>query len=267
MISIVLSMSSSGNKSSQAGGKEQKLLDHLLSLPEDQLASIRGNPGKVLEAIDNYPASFMTIGKNKGKIIVDKMKEVKPMVMIELGCYVGYSAILFANELPKEQGTKYYSFEANPDFANIALQIIDLAGLSHKVQIIVGNAAHTLGGFRDTFKRQGLSYSSLDFIFIDHEKSLYVPDLRVLESLNLIAPGTVIAADNIIMPGAPEYVEYVQSSPEEKRDFNYRVENVNGKEFLGRWNIIYKTETIPAITSKGHKDAVEITECVEYLNG
>lgn len=256
-------MSSTTNRGSSTDGKkEEKLLNHLLSLPE-----IRGNPEKVLDAIDNYPAPFMTIGKNKGKLIIDKMNEVKPTVMIELGCYVGYSAILFANELPQEQGSKYYSFEANPDFANIAKQIIDLAGLSDKVEIIVGKAAQSLVEFRDTIKRNGYSYSSLDFIFIDHEKSLYVPDLRVLESLNLIAPGTVIAADNIIMPGAPDYVEYVQSSPEHKRDFNYRVPNVNGKEFLGRWNIIYKTETFPAITSKGHKDAVEITECVEYLNG
>lgn len=266
-------MASTYNKSTQSKSdnsleeKEQKLLDHLLSLPKDELESIRGNPEKVLQAIDDFPSSFMNVGRPKGKIIVDKIREVKPKIMVELGCYVGYSAILFANELLKDPGAKYYSFEANPKFANIARQIIDLAGLSEKVDIIVGKAAKSLVEFQDNLSKHGSSYTSFDFIFIDHEKSLYVPDLRVLESLNLISPGTVIAADNIIMPGAPDYVEYVQSSPEGKREFNYKVENVNGKEFLGRWNIIYSSETIESVSSRGHKDAVEITECLEYLNG
>lgn len=255
------------NRRSPLEDKEQRLLDYLLSLPEEQLESIRGRPEKVLNAIDDYSSTFMNIGSYKGKIIVDKMREVKPKLMIELGCYIGYSAILFSNELLKDPGSKYYSFEANPKFANIAQQVIDLAGLSDKVEIIVGKAAKSLVEFQNRLKRQGASYTSLDFIFIDHEKSLYVPDLKVLESLNLIAPGTIIVADNILIPGAPGYVEYVQSSPEEKREFNYKVENVNGKEFLGRWNIIYKTETIESKTTGGGKDAIEITECSEYLNG
>ena len=37
-------------------------------------------------------------------------------------------------------------------------------------------------------------------------------DLQLLESHGLLRKGTVILADNIIYPGAPEYLEYVQGS-------------------------------------------------------
>lgn len=258
------------SKDSSSENKEQKLLDYIFSLPKDKLDSIRGNPQKVLDTIDEYASRvdrFMNVGKYKGTLVVEKIRDVKPILMIELGCYVGYSAILFAKELLQEPASKYYSFEASPEFAEIARKIIDLAGLSDKIEVIVGNAAKSLVEFEDRLNRERSSYFSIDFIFIDHAKELYVPDIRVLESLNLIAPGTIIVADNIIKPGAPEYAKYVKSSPEEKREFNYQVENVNGKNFLGRWNILYDSETVESLGPGGEKDAIEITKCVQYLNG
>ena len=41
---------------------------------------------------------------------------------------------------------------------------------------------------------------------------MYVRDLQLLESHGLLRKGTVILADNIITPGAPEYFEYVKGS-------------------------------------------------------
>ena len=56
--------------------------------------------------------------------------------MIELGGYLGYSAVLFANEIADDPDAKYYSFELNPEFAKIATYVIDLAGLLDKVEIM-----------------------------------------------------------------------------------------------------------------------------------
>ena len=52
----------------------------------------------------------------------------------------------------------------------------------------------------------------MDFVFIDHWNDLYVRDLKLLEAHGLLRKGTVIMADNLIFPGAPDYREYVQSS-------------------------------------------------------
>ena len=49
-------------------------------------------------------------------------------------------------------------------------------------------------------------------IFIDHEKTLYKPDLIWLEEHGAIRKGTVVVGDNIIRPGCPDYVQYIKDS-------------------------------------------------------
>lgn len=258
-------------------GKEQQLLHQILTSPD--LEAMRGHPDKVLAAIDKFAESnpLMTIGKYKGKLILDEIAKLEPTLMIELGCYVGYLAILFGGALSKVNTTikdtgctlsKYFSFELNEEFASIARQLIELAGLDECVEIIVGAAGHTLPDFEQRIMLAQKKYTAIDLIFIDHWKDMYVPDLRVLESLGLVAPGTVICADNIYVPGVPEYVEYVQGTPQERKDYNMNVMNTSNKLYPGRWNILYDSKTHPVHNpDTGSDDAVEVTKCVSYLSG
>jgi catechol O-methyltransferase len=55
--------------------------------------------------------------------------------------------------------------------------------------------------------------SNIDFLFLDHVESLYVPDFKACEELGLLKKGAVITADNIVRPGAPEYRAFVRSHP------------------------------------------------------
>ncbi|KAI3406584.1 hypothetical protein KGF56_000716 [Candida oxycetoniae] len=245
--------------------KEQKFHDYILNLPQEKKDAIKGKPLEVIKVIDEYPERFMDIGREKGNLIINHIRAQKPKRFIELGGYLGYSAVLFANELIEDPEAKYFSFEENPEFAKIATDVINLAGLSKKIEIIVGKAAFNLVAFQERLKQHG-EYKSVDFVFIDHWKDLYVPDLREMETLNLIAPGTMIAADNIIKPGAPEYARYVRLSPAEKKEYNKITSNPNGEQFPGRWNIVYETETVKVKFSGGHEDAVEFTKCIDYLS-
>lgn len=61
-----------------------------------------------------------------------------------------------------------------------------------------------------------LGITSFDVIFIDHWKDRYLPDLKLLEQHNLMHKGTVIVADNILLPGVPDYRQYVETSPKYK---------------------------------------------------
>ena len=54
-------------------------------------------------------------------------------------------------------------------------------------------------------------------MFLDHYKPAYVADLKLCEDLKLVTPGTTLAADNVIAPGNPPYLEYVRASVAEKR--------------------------------------------------
>ncbi|CCE72867.1 Piso0_000468 [Millerozyma farinosa CBS 7064] len=245
--------------------KELRVEKFIFDRPEAELEKIKGNPQKVLQLVEEYSRkeNLMIIGPHKGQIVIDKIKERPRNILAELGCYIGYSAVLFAKELP-DDGSKYYSFEVNPTFAKIAQRIIELAGLEKKVEIIVGKAGQTLIDFQAWLQKG--HFRAIDFILIDHWKDLYVPDLRLLESLSLIAPGTTIAADNIYIPGAPEYKWYVEATPEERREYNSTHENVNGKSFTGRWNILYDSKAVTSTLGNGMRDDVEITETLQYLD-
>ncbi|XP_042586335.1 catechol O-methyltransferase A-like [Cyprinus carpio] len=56
--------------------------------------------------------------------------------------------------------------------------------------------------------------SSFDFVFFGPTgKDRYVPDTKLLEDCGLVSEGSVLLADNVICPGAPEYLKYVRNSP------------------------------------------------------
>ena len=154
----------------------------------------------------------MNVGDDKGKIVTDLIAEVKPHVMVELGGYIGYSALLFGDAVRKAGGIRYFSLERNPEFAAVIMSLVDLAGLSDVVKVVVGSSA-------DSIKRlhsEG-AIRHIDLMFLDHYKPAYTSDLKLCEHLGLVATGTVLAADNVIKPGNPPYLEYVRSSVYDKR--------------------------------------------------
>jgi catechol O-methyltransferase len=64
-------------------GREIELLHYIFGLPD--VESIRGNPAKVLEAIDRYGRTkkyLMNVGEDKGKIVCDLIADVRPQVMV-----------------------------------------------------------------------------------------------------------------------------------------------------------------------------------------
>ena len=49
-------------------------------------------------------------------------------------------------------------------------------------------------------------------VLFDHCKECYLPDARALEAAGVIRAGTTLAADNVIYPGAPDFLAYVDSA-------------------------------------------------------
>ncbi|KAL3455659.1 hypothetical protein BJX64DRAFT_281930 [Aspergillus heterothallicus] len=194
-------------------GREIELLHFVYSHPD--LENIRGSPEKVLKAIDEYGRTkkyLMNVGEDKGRIVCDLIAEVKPKTMVELGGYVGYSCILFGDAVRKAGGQRYYSLEMNPEFAAVIMSLVDLAGLSDLVKVVVGSSDASIARLH----AEG-HLKHIDFMFLDHYKPAYTTDLKLCEELALITPGSVLAADNVINPGNPPYLEYVRKSVEEKR--------------------------------------------------
>lgn len=173
-------------------GREIALLHFVYTHPK--LAQMRGNPQKVIEAIDEYGRTkkyLMNVGEFKAKTVCDLIKEVKPQVMVELGGYCGYSAIAFGAALKEAGGKRYYSLEYNPEFGAVISSLVDLAGLSDIVKVEIGASSASLRRLH-----QDGTLGKIDLMFLDHVKPLYTPDLKLCEELGLVGPGSWLAADN-----------------------------------------------------------------------
>ena len=200
---------------------------------EEVLINVRlkaepNNPNSVLNIIDNYAYKktfLMNIGDEKGLLLENAIKESQAKNILELGVYLGYSTIRILKNL--DDNSKLTSIESNKKFAEIASEIINIAGLSNKHKLIIGKSTEVIPSLKEKY----------DFIFIDHWKDLYLKDLKILEENDLIKSNAWIFADNVILFNLEDYLDYVRSSPN------------------------YKSKFIPAKReySKSHPDGVEIS--------
>ncbi len=71
-----------------------------------------------------------------GRSIASLFEAIMLQVAVELGGYIGYSAVRIASQLPS--GGKLYSIDPNESHVRIARALIQHAGLSDKVEVIQG---------------------------------------------------------------------------------------------------------------------------------
>lgn len=250
-------------------GRETDLLRFIYGHPS--IDSFRGSPSAILKAIDEYARTqkyLMNVGEDKGKIVTDLITEVRPRIMVELGGYVGYSALLFGDAVRRVGGQKYFSLERNPIFAAVIMSLADLAGLSDVVKVVVGPS-------EDSIRRLHADkvIQHMDMMFLDHYKPAYTADLKLCEELRLITPGSVLAADNVIYPGNPPYLEYVRSSVEEKRrkfeqnDIrNDSQDEKAGTKIKGNPKLIYESKLVESFEPSGVPVGVPATHVHDCLN-
>jgi catechol O-methyltransferase len=164
---------------------------------------------------------------------------------VELGGYVGYSALLFAStpEFLSNPNRRYISIEQNPVFASIIAAFVKLAGLDSFVRVVVGQSSTAL---------PELEVDRIDMLFLDHYKPAYTPDLKLCEMLQLVRGGTVLVADNVLKPGNPRYLEYVRMSVEEKVVMAKKVgDGKEGDEMMGNPKLIYESRYVESFEPTG----------------
>ena len=194
----------------------RQTLDYVFSNAE------KNNPKSILQTIDNFVLEsgqfLMNVGPEKGEILRDHLVKSKPNNVIELGTFIGYSAVLISSTIGEK--SKLTSIDSDSHSIEIAKELINFAGLDDKVNLMHGSAEEII---------PELNFNA-DFVFIDHAKKKYLSDLKLLETQEIILKNCTVFADNvgIFKDEMAEYFDHVRNSGKyQSQNFSSKLEYRN----------------------------------------
>ncbi|MDP1816888.1 MAG: O-methyltransferase [Leadbetterella sp.] len=155
----------------------------------------------------------MLSGHLQGRLLSMISQILQPKSVLEIGTFVGYSAICLAEGLA-ENG-RLITIEANEEFETKIKSNINLAGLNDKIDLKIGNALEVIPSLNCRF----------DLVFIDADKLNYIKyyDL-VIEKLNI---GGLIISDNVLWDAKVLDTSKNDATTKLLRAFNVHVQNDN----------------------------------------
>ncbi|MCV7442597.1 class I SAM-dependent methyltransferase [Mycobacterium paraense] len=169
-----------------------------------------GDIDDVLAAMDRFAyekSMLMSIGDEKGLLLDAAVRRADPALALELGTYCGYGALRIARAAPHATVFSVELAEAN---AANARRIWAHAGVADRVTCVVGTIGDG-GRTLDTLANEhGFASGAIDFVFLDHDKDAYLDDLLSIVDRGWLHRGAIVVADNVRIPGAPKYREYMR---------------------------------------------------------
>jgi catechol O-methyltransferase len=162
-----------------------------------------GDPASILAALDRFAAEqrfLMNVGE-KAPMLEDVVRGFGPSArIVELGSFVGYSAIAMARHLGPDG--RLISIDVSPVASRVSRQMAELAGVGDRTEFLCGRS----GGVLDTL------HEPFDVVFLDHWKGLYLEDARRILERGLASEHAVFIADNVgPLFGDNPYVPWMQA--------------------------------------------------------
>jgi len=164
-------------------GLSPGLQEYLLSV------SLREDP--VARELREYTAgrsdANMQIAPEQGQFMALLVKLMGAQRILEIGTFTGYSALLMARSLTDDG--HLITLDVNSDTARTAEKFWKKAGVSHRIESVIGPARESLKNLSPPF----------DLVFIDADKTNY--DHYYESALELLRPGGAILIDNVLWDG------------------------------------------------------------------
>lgn len=144
------------------------------------------------QATSQLPMANMQIAPEQGQFMALLVQLTGARKILEIGVFTGYSSLALALALPP-QG-RILGCEISAEYTAIARQFWQKAGVSEKIDVLLGPAVTSLEQLLANGEQE-----SFDLAFIDANKSDY--DQYYELSLQLVRPGGLILIDNVLWYG------------------------------------------------------------------
>ena len=130
---------------------------------------------------------IMLSGRIQGNFLAIISKLTKPLNVLEIGAYTGYSTLCIAEGL--KPGGMIHTIDKNEELLEIQNKYFEKSGLKNQIRQYTGNALTIIPKLKIEF----------DLIFLDADKENYVKYLELISPI--LKPGGVLLTDNVLWHG------------------------------------------------------------------
>jgi caffeoyl-CoA O-methyltransferase len=136
---------------------------------------------------EHYEDSAMLSGFFQGRVLAMFSRMIRPRVVLEIGTYLGYSALCFAEGLA--DGGKVITLDIVEETNKVARSFVEKTEYKDRIEFHLGEALNIIPYLPETF----------DVVFIDADKPNYSNYYDLV--FEKIRPGGFIIADNVLWSG------------------------------------------------------------------
>ncbi|MES2836458.1 MAG: O-methyltransferase [Bacteroidota bacterium] len=129
----------------------------------------------------------MLSGSYQGQLLSFISQMIKPITILEIGTYVGYSAICLAKGL--QENGKLITLDNNEELETTIVNNIKKYGYDKKIEFVLGDAKNYIATTNNLF----------DLVFIDADKQSYSNYYDLV--FDKVKTGGFILADNVLWSG------------------------------------------------------------------
>lgn len=135
----------------------------------------------------HFEDKAMLSGFVQGRILSMFSRMIRPKVVLEIGTYLGYSALCFAEGLA--DGGKVITLDIQEDTNKVARSFVERTDFKDRIDFHLGFATEIIPTLDETF----------DLVFIDADKPNYANYYDLV--FDKVRPGGFIIADNVLWSG------------------------------------------------------------------
>lgn len=135
----------------------------------------------------HFEDSAMLSGFVQGRILSMFSHMIRPKVVLEIGTYLGYSALCFAEGLA--DGGKVITLDIQEDTNAVARSFVEKTEYADRIEFLLGYGTDIIPNLSETF----------DLVFIDADKPNYSNYFDLV--FDKVRQGGFIIADNVLWSG------------------------------------------------------------------